>query len=126
MWPGLVGWECLRSDVRSVRAQSVRRRTSRAHRAHLWARGEAFCVETPARLDGSERTGLRGGKRFCGDVCAPPVSVPVMADQVRRPSAVWMERTAPAPSPTAEATRFTEVSRTAPAANHVGMLVSNG
>src|SRR5271155_3712260 len=97
-----------------------------AHRAHLWARGEAFYVETPARLGGSGRTGLRGGKRFCGAVCAPPVSVPVMAVQVRGPSAVWMERTALAPSPTAEATRFTEVSRTSPAANTVGMLVSNG
>src|ERR1700722_20989720 len=97
MWPGLVGWGFLRRDVRSVWAQSGRRRTTRAHRAHVWARGEAFCVETPARLGGSERTGLRGGKRFCGAVCAPPVGVPVMAVQVRGPSAVWMEGTALAP-----------------------------
>jgi hypothetical protein len=34
--------------------------------------------------------------------------VPVMAGQVCGPSAVWMDRTALAPSPTAEATRFTE------------------
>ncbi|MCW2623740.1 MAG: hypothetical protein JWR48_462 [Mycobacterium sp.] len=34
--------------------------------------------------------------------------VPVMAVQVCGPSAVWMDRTALAPSPTAEATRFTE------------------
>src|SRR5277367_1639617 len=33
-----------------------------------------------------------------GDVCAPPVSVPVMGVQVCGPSAVWMERTALAPS----------------------------
>src|SRR6202048_1765312 len=52
--------------------------------------------------------------------------VPVMAVQVCGPSAVWIDRTALAPSPTAEATRFTEVRRTSPAANTVGMLVSNG
>ena len=75
---------------------------------------------------GSASVSLFGIVVVGGDVCAPPVSVPVMAVQVRGPSAVWMERTALAPSPTAEATRFSEVSRTSPAANTVGMLVSNG
>jgi hypothetical protein len=65
MWPGLVGWEGLRSDVRSVRAQSVRCRTTRAHRAHFWARGEQFYIEPTARLGGSERTVCGAGKRFC-------------------------------------------------------------
>ena len=36
----------------------------------------------------------------------------------------WHSRTATAPSPTAEATRFTESARTSPAANTPGRLVS--
>jgi hypothetical protein len=52
-------------------------------------------------------------------VCAAPV--PVMAVQVSGPSAVWMDRTALAPSPTAHATRLTEVSRTSQAAKAVGV-----
>jgi hypothetical protein len=73
---------------------------------------------------GSASASLFGIVVVGGDVCAPPASVPVMAVQVRGPSAVWMQRAALAPSPTAEATRFSEVSRTSPAANTVGMLVS--
>ncbi len=37
----------------------------------------------------------------------------------------WIWRTAMAPSPTADATRFTELRRTSPAANNPGRLVSS-
>src|ERR1700694_2110974 len=43
--PGLEGWEGLHSDVRSVRAHAVRWRTTYARHAHVWAHGEAFCVQ---------------------------------------------------------------------------------
>src|SRR6266567_8366163 len=42
------------------------------------------------------------------------------------PRAVWTERIALAPSPTAAATRFIDPDRTSPAAKTSGWLVSNG
>jgi hypothetical protein len=115
--------------VRSVRAQSVRWRTAHARRAHFWARGEQFYVQTPVRSGGSQRhRSARWGRVSasspweCVAMRAAPVSVPMMGVQVGDPSAVWTDRTALAPSPTAEATRFSEVRRTSPAANggHAG------
>jgi tetratricopeptide (TPR) repeat protein len=65
--------------------------------------------------------------RACNSTaCSPPSPTWSSPHHARTPIAVWTERTALAPSPTAAATRFIEPWRTSPTAKTPGTLVSKG